>query len=190
VRQADGLQGWNRAKGWRVYFCGQFDKPATSKTFLGADLTSESLAEYSDAEKRTSVTARLGATFSFGDSEVVSRVGVSFISTAQACDNMNSEIPKGTALEKVRDDTKQDWEDKVLSKVTTSDEDFLTKSHLYTSLYFMNLLPTNKTGENPLWKSEEPYYDDIFTFWDTVRNISSISPFPRWFCPSHRFIAN
>src|SRR5262249_3980045 len=40
---------------------------------------------------------------------------------------------------------------------------------LYTALYFMHLLPTNKTGENPLWSSTEPYYDDIFTFWDTFR---------------------
>ena len=32
----------------------------------------------------------------------------------------------------------------------------------------MNLIPTNKTGENPLWKSSEPYYDDIFTLWDLV----------------------
>lgn len=31
------------------------------------------------------------------------------------------------------------------------------------------MIPTNKTGENPGWKSTEPYYDDIFTFWDTHR---------------------
>lgn len=42
-------------------------------------------------------------------------------------------------------------------------------NQFYTALYFMNLLPTNKTGENPLWDSDEPYYDDIFTFWDIVR---------------------
>lgn len=41
-------------------------------------------------------------------------------------------------------------------------------NQLYSALYFMHLLPTNKTGENPGWKSEEPYYDDIFTFWDIV----------------------
>jgi len=40
---------------------------------------------------------------------------------------------------------------------------------LYTSLYFMNLLPTNQTGENPGWNSAEPYYSDIFTLWDLFR---------------------
>lgn len=36
-------------------------------------------------------------------------------------------------------------------------------------LYGMHLLPSNKTNENPKWKSSEPYYDDIFTLWDLNR---------------------
>lgn len=31
------------------------------------------------------------------------------------------------------------------------------------------MIPSNKTGENPGWDSQEPYYDDIFTLWDTHR---------------------
>jgi len=31
------------------------------------------------------------------------------------------------------------------------------------------LIPSNRTGENPLWASSEPSYDDIFTFWDLFR---------------------
>ncbi|KAB8303439.1 hypothetical protein EYC80_004864 [Monilinia laxa] len=33
----------------------------------------------------------------------------------------------------------------------------------------MHLLPSNRTGENPLWNSSEPYYDDTFTTWDLFR---------------------
>jgi predicted alpha-1,2-mannosidase len=33
----------------------------------------------------------------------------------------------------------------------------------------MHLLPSNRTGENPLWTSLEPYYDDTFTTWDLFR---------------------
>ena len=40
---------------------------------------------------------------------------------------------------------------------------------VYTMLYGMHLLPTNKTGENPSYQSSEPYYDDIFTLWDLHR---------------------
>lgn len=33
----------------------------------------------------------------------------------------------------------------------------------------MHLLPSNRTGENALWNSTEPHYDDAFTLWDLSR---------------------
>jgi putative alpha-1,2-mannosidase len=36
-------------------------------------------------------------------------------------------------------------------------------------MYHMHLLPSNRTGENPLWTSTEPYYDDVVTSWDLFR---------------------
>lgn len=82
---------------------------------------------------------------------------------------MQSEIPAGTTLEELEDGVKSVWSDQVLSKITTTDTDETNLQLLYSSLYHMNIIPTNKTGENPLWASAEPYYDDIFTFWDTFR---------------------
>jgi len=65
--------------------------------------------------------------------------------------------------------TKDAWNSQLLSTITTDTTDQTSLKLLYTSLYFMNLLPTNQTGENPGWKSSEPYYSDIFTLWDTFR---------------------
>ncbi|EGR52064.1 glycoside hydrolase family 92 [Trichoderma reesei QM6a] len=161
--------GWNRAAPWTVHFCGYFDSPATYKTFLGADRTSANLVEYGQKTSYSSTTARLGAVFSFWKSSVTSRVGVSFVSEAQACANVKAEIPLGTSLATVRQGTRDAWNSQVLQKVTTSETNVTKLNQLYTALYFMHLLPTNKTGENPLWQSQEPYYDDIFTFWDTHR---------------------
>ena len=31
------------------------------------------------------------------------------------------------------------------------------------------LMPTDRTGENPLWTSSEPYYDDYYAIWDIFR---------------------
>ncbi|KAI1373676.1 glycoside hydrolase family 92 protein [Hypoxylon crocopeplum] len=161
--------GWNRAPKWTVHFCGYFDQAATFKTFLGEDSTSDDLADYSDAETQDS-DSRLGATFTFDTTEVTSRVGVSFISPDQACANVDREIPAGTSLETLENNVKTAWNDQVLSKITTTDTSNSTKLQLlYSSLYHMSLIPTNKTGENPLWTSSEPYYDDIFTFWDLFR---------------------
>ncbi|KAJ6444385.1 glycosyl hydrolase, family 92 protein [Purpureocillium lavendulum] len=161
--------GWNRAGPWTVYFCGNFDAAATYKTFLGVDKTSDKLAEFSTKPSYQSDSARLGAVFTFNQTSVVSRVGVSFISATQACSNVDAEIPATSTLSKVRQDTRDAWNTQVFSKVTTTETNTTKLHQLYSALYFMHLLPTNKTGENPLWKSNEPYYDDIFTFWDTYR---------------------
>ncbi|RYP62210.1 hypothetical protein DL769_007399 [Monosporascus sp. CRB-8-3] len=158
--------GWNRAPRWTVYFCGYFNARASYKTFLGTSSTGEELEEYSNATFVGSDEARLGAVFSFDTKEVISRVGVSFISPEQACQNVDDEIPEDTPLETVVDDVKTAWNDQVLSKITTTDTNVTNLQLLYSSLYHMLLVPTNKTGENPLWTSTEPYYDDIFTFWD------------------------
>lgn len=164
--------GWNRAPAWTVYFCGHFDPaPATYATFLGEG-TTDQLAAYPAGDNVTSSTgARLGAVFTFNQSStnvVTSRVGVSFLSTAQACQNVAAEIPAAVSRADLTAQTKAAWNDRVLAKVTTTDANATNKALLYTSLYHMNIIPTNKTGENPLWTSTEPYYDDIFTLWDLV----------------------
>lgn len=107
----------------------------------------------------------MGGLFSFSEQEVISRVGISWISTKQACSNVNREIPRGTRFDSVVDDAVPEWNNSVLSKITTTNTNKTSLSLLYTSLYFMHLIPTNQTGENPDWDSSEPYYQDIFTFW-------------------------
>jgi putative alpha-1,2-mannosidase len=161
-------QGWNRASSWTVYFCGRFNVSSSYKTFIGADFTTDDLVDFSDEPSYESDSARLGALFTFTDSAVLSRVGISFISANQACSNIDAEIPADQTLQNVVDQTKAAWTNEVFSKVTTTETNATKLNQLYTALYFMHLLPTNKTGENPNWESEEPYYDDIFTFWDIV----------------------
>ncbi|KAI0204964.1 glycoside hydrolase family 92 protein [Astrocystis sublimbata] len=162
--------GWNRAPKWTVYFCGYFDQPATFKTFLGKDAEGKDIADYDDSTSQGS-DSRLGAVFTFDSKSVTSRVGVSFISSEKACSNVDNEIPAGTELATLEKNVETAWNDGVLSKITTTDTSNTTALQLlYSSLYHFLLIPTNKTGENPLWSSNEPYYDDIFTFWDTFRS--------------------
>ncbi|PHH56293.1 putative secreted glycosidase [Ceratocystis fimbriata CBS 114723] len=166
--------GWNRAEKWRVFFCGYFDAPASFKTFIGTASTQVSNDTYSKVHERKSTTENVGAVFSFSRQKVTSRIGVSFISEAQACENVDYGIPPGTSVSTVRDSARKAWETQVLGKVTTRETNVTKLQQLYTALYFSNLLPTNKTGENPKWDSDEPYYDDIFTFWDTFRCTTSL----------------
>src|SRR5690606_10597967 len=49
----------------------------------------------------------------------------------------------------------------------TDNED--QKRIFYSALYRTMLMPVNRTGENPKWKSGRPYYDDFYCIWDTYR---------------------
>ncbi|MBC8009975.1 MAG: glycoside hydrolase family 92 protein, partial [Burkholderiales bacterium] len=44
------------------------------------------------------------------------------------------------------------------------------KRMFYTGLYHTMLMPVDRTGENPLWKSDQPAYDDFYAIWDTYRS--------------------
>jgi putative alpha-1,2-mannosidase len=112
---------------------------------------------------------RAGAVLAFKQSAVVSRVGISFISSQKACDSVNREMPKPATLSSIVTETQGIWNKNVLSKVTTTETNLADLQSLYTSLYIMHQMPSNRTGENPLWQSTEPYWDDLFTLWDLYR---------------------
>ncbi|XHG04892.1 hypothetical protein AWENTII_008146 [Aspergillus wentii] len=161
--------GWNEAPDWTIYFCGHFDTtPTSKKVFTGTD-EKGSVEQPSGSAKASTGSTRVGGLFSFKDSDVISRVGISWISKEKACSNVQDEMPSGTEFSTVVEDAKSEWNSKVLSKITTTNTNETSLSLLYTSLYFMHLIPTNQTGENPGWTSDEPYYQDIFTFWDLFR---------------------
>ncbi|KAI9750507.1 MAG: hypothetical protein M4579_006443 [Chaenotheca gracillima] len=152
--------GWNLAPDWNIYFCGRFDTRATSSSTYPSSYGSKSASSNDE----------VGAIFSFRSQTVKSRVGISWISSAKACQFLDAEIPANTALQTVESGTKTAWNDQVLSSITTTETDTTNLQLLYSYLYGMLLMPTNRTGENPLWSSSEPYYDDVMTFWDLFRS--------------------
>lgn len=111
---------------------------------------------------------RVGALFSWNDgpaSQIVSRIGISFISTDRARSYIDSEIPSWNLNDTVADAV-QEWNRDVFSKIQVPIDDSANVTNLrllYSSLYFMHLMPSNRTGENPLWDSGEPFWDDFYT---------------------------
>lgn len=163
--------GWNLAPDWTIYFCGHFDQmPISVKTFTGNGTT---LYSY-DMNTTTNGTYRQGGVFTFDRAEVTSRVGISFISATKACQNVQAEIPTGTTLRSLVSAAQSRWTEEIFQKVQTTDTNQTVLTQLYSYLYGMNLLPSNRTGENPLWQSTEPYYDDFFTLWDLHRCSTSL----------------
>lgn len=102
---------------------------------------------------------------------ITARVGVSFISTEQACSNAESEVDDIVGdFEKLRDEAKEAWREKLSPiKVTPGGVgDDMLKS-FWSGIYRTMLSPQDMTGENPLWESDEPYFDSFYCLWDAFR---------------------
>ena len=93
---------------------------------------------------------------------ILARVGYSFISSDQACSNAQSEIPSFD-FDALHTAAVSTWEKKVspISVSTTGvSNSFLT--NFYSGIYRTMIQPQNYTGENPLWQSDEPYWDSFY----------------------------
>ena len=150
-------------------------------------ITSPNLYSYPDVVAYTGSGMGIGALFSWslGGSNtsaplvLESKIGISYISTEQACASVRDELPSSMNFEQIVNQARFGWEEKVLSAVevvqdgSPSSNNNTLKRMLYSALYQTGLMPTDKTGENPYWRTDEssPYYDDHYTIWDTYRTL-------------------
>jgi predicted alpha-1,2-mannosidase len=161
--------GWNRGGEYRVYYYMVLDTPAeATQTWTGKTLTTAK-----DASVGASMP--IGASFDYttkANQVIQLKVGISFISTEQAKQNVQREIPAWD-FAAVRNSATMLWNSE-LSKLSLSGESDSQRRQLYTAMYHIMLMPTDRTGENPDWTSSEPYYDDYYCIWDTYRSSSPL----------------
>lgn len=105
-----------------------------------------------------------------GDSNTITaRVGVSFISTSQACSNAEKEIPDFD-FDGVQQAAMDAWSEK-LSPITIEtggvSNDYIV--NFCSGLYRAMQSPQDYTGENPRWESDAPYFDSFYCIWDHFR---------------------
>jgi predicted alpha-1,2-mannosidase len=172
-REVEGVTrvtgGWNRGGEYRVYYYMVFDTPATAtQTWSGATL--------SDSKDVTvGADTPVGASFDFdtkANQVIQAKVGISFISAEQAKQNVAQEVPAWN-FDAVHSAAADLWNSE-LSKLNLSGETDSQRRQLYSAMYHIMLMPTDRTGENPDWKSPEPYYDDFYCIWDTFRTSSPL----------------
>ncbi|KAK7189103.1 hypothetical protein DPSP01_010314 [Paraphaeosphaeria sporulosa] len=183
--------GFNLGAPYTLYFCGEFDNaPVEAKTFTGVNTTrivTGSPPEPTFGGKSAEAGRegyRVGALFSWGNtntssktSTILSKVGISFISKEKACMFKDTEIPSWDQQETVKA-AQNEWNTNIFSTIqvdTGPEANQTLLTLLYSSLYFMHLMPSDRSGENPLWQSEEPSWDDFYCIWDTFRNTFSLS---------------
>ena len=111
-----------------------------------------------------------GAWLSFATTQaqkVQLKIGISFVSIAQAKQNVESEIP-GFDFNRVHQAAISTW-DQALGNIQLEGATDAQQQMFYTALYHTMLMPVDRTGENPLWQSDQPSYDDFYAIWDTFR---------------------
>ena len=161
--------GWNAGKAYTVYYHAEFDQACSeAMTFKNGQLFADQKSQF-DSGDRTGVVCKLED----HASEVVNlKIGISFVSSAKAEQNMRNEIPHWDFQGIVRE-AQERWENLIgrieLSRTATEEQ----KTMFYTALYHTMLMPVNRAGENPLFTAT-PYYDDFYAIWDTFRTSSPL----------------
>lgn len=160
------------------YFCADF----SSGTLRDNGIFSNSRA--STAAKSLTISRSIngyplpGGSFvrfqSPGDTPILARVGVSFISSAQACSSAEAEIPLFD-FSSTHAAAEAAWREKISPiVVSTKGVDSSILTNFYSGIYRTMVNPQDYTGENPLWQSDEPYFDSLYWYLSLTR-LSSIN---------------
>ena len=167
------ITGTRFSKGWaedqRFYFAAVFSKPV------------KSISVYSNDEliEGTELSAqRLKADLDFGTPEnglVLVKVGISAVSTANALENLNAQVPVWNFDEVVAEATSK-W-NKELGRVTAASKDTAILKKFYTALYHTMIAPSVFQDVNGDYRgSDKKIYRDTtfvnyttFSLWDTYR---------------------
>lgn len=155
--------GWNKGKAYTVYFYTEIDKKANSfgawhkdNIYIPTGNVLDTLAQ--------GVFYRYNFTI---DTTINLKVGISFLSIEKAKKNLEDD---NNTFDQALLKTQNLWES-YLSKIIVETQIDSLKTIFYTALYHSFLMPVNRTGENPNWTSNNPYYDDFYAIWDTYRTL-------------------
>ncbi|OXN03344.1 hypothetical protein CDV58_07580 [Aspergillus fumigatus] len=107
-------------------------------------------------------------------SEITSLIGISLMSSDRARSFIRSEIPSWRLTDTVKDAVEQ-WNKEVLSKTQVPLDRTANMAHvrlLYSSLYFMYPMPSNRTGDNPLWRKVSEWTRSFRTARSTIAHMT------------------
>ncbi|KAF2269372.1 alpha-1,2-mannosidase-like protein [Lojkania enalia] len=105
------------------------------------------------------------------NNQILARVGMSFISEKQACANAERELPS-FEFDGTVEVAEKAWREKLdVIKIEDGGVSEVFVKAFWSGVYRTMISPQDYTGENPLWTSDEPYYDSFYCIWDSFRSI-------------------
>ena len=155
--------GWNNGRAYTVYFYAETNIPFTeTATWKGTTITTDKVQF--DSGKKTGALLRFPAS----TDSVKLKIGISFLSCLKAKHNAHTEIGHWN-FEKVHQELLDKWETLLQRIEIAPDTPEHYKRMFYTGMYHTMIMPVDRSGENPGWTDNEPYYDDFYAIWDTYR---------------------
>ena len=107
--------------------------------------------------------------FAPGSTSALARVGLSFISSDQACSSAEAEIPSFD-FNTVYNAASAAWDAKLAPiSIELGDVEPSYATNFYSGIYRTMQNPQNYTGENPLFDSSV-YFDSFYCLWDSFRS--------------------
>jgi predicted alpha-1,2-mannosidase len=180
VVSSSEVEGYNDAGGfcgttspYRVYFVARFGKPAAARgTWAGQTAGTAASRTGND----------IGAYFRFktapGEAVTV-RVGLSYVSVANARANLEAEIPASKSFEQVRAEALAKWNAE-LGKITVTGGSADQRKMFYTALYHALIHPSVNSDVNGQYpgmngsgvRTARGYtHHHLFSLWDTYRSL-------------------
>ncbi|WP_167596085.1 GH92 family glycosyl hydrolase [Leeuwenhoekiella sp. ZYFB001] len=158
---------------------GIWDKPASHKGVEAQWMGYNGKTRLKEQFMREVVGDSIGAYVQYDfekPTQVVMKIGVSYVSIANARENLDKEVGDAT-FDEVYQQTKNAWNDK-LSVVEVEGDDADDKTIFYTGLYHTQIAPSilnDSNGEYPAMKTRATKKTDgtrytVFSLWDTYRN--------------------
>lgn len=94
--------------------------------------------------------------------ELLARIGLSFISTQQACSNAENEL-KDFGFKDAVSTARGAWKDKLgVIEIEAGGVSKDLGMSFWSGIYRTMISPQDYTGENPIWESNEPYFDSFY----------------------------
>jgi predicted alpha-1,2-mannosidase len=102
---------------------------------------------------------------------ILARMGLSFVSTEQACQNAEKEISGPEFyFDGLVSAAEQAWREKFEPiSIEASGVNASIQTSFWSAIYRTMISPQDYTGENPHWQSYEPYFDSWYCIWDMWR---------------------
>jgi len=161
--------GWNKGGVYTVYFSAEIDTPPEEfGTIKSGKIKINSTSEVDTGEK----TAAFLKFKTAANQKIKMKVGISFLGRLKTRANRENEIVDWN-FQEVIDIAKKKWNN-VIRKVRVEGGSEDLKAMFYTALYHSQLMPSDRSGENPKWASNKPYYDDYYAIWDTYRSTNPL----------------